>query len=92
MSSYVQRVCQCGCGETFMARASDIKRGCCEFCGNTRCVPSAQNGLNIISHNISASPPKPTAARGIGLMDAARPAISSGLAGGRAGCGFVPSK
>jgi hypothetical protein len=27
VSRYVERVCQCGCGETFMARASDVKRG-----------------------------------------------------------------
>ncbi len=27
MSRYVQRVCQCGCEETFMARASDVARG-----------------------------------------------------------------
>ena len=27
MSKMIERVCQCGCGETFMARARDIKRG-----------------------------------------------------------------
>ena len=27
MSRYVERVCQCGCGETFVARASDVERG-----------------------------------------------------------------
>ena len=27
MSRYVEKVCQCGCGETFMARASDLARG-----------------------------------------------------------------
>jgi len=27
MSKMIERVCQCGCGETFMARARDVKRG-----------------------------------------------------------------
>ena len=27
MTRYVPRVCQCGCNETFMARAQDVKRG-----------------------------------------------------------------
>ena len=27
MSQYIERVCQCGCGETFMARRLDVERG-----------------------------------------------------------------
>ena len=27
LSKSIERVCQCGCGETFMARASDVARG-----------------------------------------------------------------